>query len=98
MEEMIKNCLEKKREDEEMVFAIGVGRMIPVVGKKKKMEDTLKYIKKMDGFVGVHPVDLWHNLLIFRTLNDAKRAKNDLSSKGVSMGQIAPVLVGKESL
>lgn len=98
MEEMIKECMAKKTENEEMVFAIGVGRIIPVIGKKKKMEDTLKYIKKMDGFVGVHPVDLWHNLLIFRTLNDAKRAKNDLSSKGVSMGQIAPVLVGKESL
>ena len=93
MEEMIKKCLETKSEDEEMVFAFGVGRLIPVIGKMRAMKRTLEHIKKMDGFIGIHPLDMWHNLLLFSTLNDAKRGRNDLKSKGVSVGEVAPVLV-----
>lgn len=98
IKEMEKDCLEKKREDEEMVYAIGAGRLIPMLGKRKIMKKTLDYIKGMKGFIGVHPIDMWHNLLIFKTLNDAKMARNDLTNKGVSLGQIAPILVGKDNL
>lgn len=93
MEEMIADCERMKKPDETIVFAIGAGRMIPKLGMKKIMEKTFEYIKGIDGFIGVHPIDLWHNLLLFDTLNHAKAAKNVLSSKGVPLGQIAPLMI-----
>lgn len=96
MEEMIEDCRKKQREDEEIVFALGVGRMIPMLGKGKQMKKAFEHIKRQKGFIGVHPIDLWKNLLVYRTLNDAKRARNELRSKGCDTGNVAPILVAKE--
>ena len=94
MEDMIKACEEKKKTDfEKICFAIGAGRIIPKIGWKKRMKETLDYIKKLDGFYGIYPVDLWHTMLIFDTLNHAKAAKNMLRFKQVPIGNIIPVLV-----
>ena len=95
MEEMIESCRKKQRPDEVIVFAIGAGRVIPMPGKRKGMKAALELIKSMPGFIGIHPVDLWHNLLIFDTLNNAKGARNILLSKGATLGHIVPVLVPK---
>lgn len=95
MEEMIESCRKKQRPDEVIVFAIGAGRIIPMFGKRKNMKAALDLIKSMQGFIGIHPVDLCHSLLIFDSLNNAKGARNILLSKGVTIGQIAPVLVPK---
>lgn len=96
IEEMIEDCKKKQSDNEEIVFALGVGRMIPMLGKKKQMEKAFECIKNQEGFIGIHPIDLWKNLLIYRTLNDAKRAKNELRSKGCQIGNVAPILVSKE--
>lgn len=93
MEDMIKACEEKKTEFEKICFAIGAGRIIPKIGWKKRMKETLDYIKSLDGFYGIYPVDLWHTMLIFDTLNHAKAAKNMLKFKQVPVGNVIPVLV-----
>ena len=91
-------CKDKKREDETIVFTVGCGRIMPLITDKKKirkgMEEALEYIKKLDGFVGVHLVDLWHTLLLFDTENNAKRARNLLRAKDVQCANyIVPILV-----
>ena len=98
IEEMIESCRKTQKPTEEIVFALGVGRMIPMIGKKKAFDEALKYIKSLDGFIGVNPVDIWHNLLIFDTLNHAKAGRNGLKAKGVDVGQVAPILVEKQYL
>ena len=91
-------CKGKKRENETIVFTVGCGRMFPLITDKKKIrkgiEEALDYIKKLEGFVGVHPVDLWHTLLLFDTENNAKRARNLLREKDVQCANyIVPILV-----
>ena len=102
MDEMIKACEEKKDPDETIVFALGVGRMVPLPfdkkAVKKGIEEGLKFIKKLDGFLGVHPIDANRNLLLFDTLNNAKGGSNMLKSKDVPVGQIVPILIKTEFL
>ena len=93
MDEMIEECRRIQKPNEDIRFAIGVGRMIPMLGKKKEMKKALDFIKKTDGFIGVHPIDLWRNLLVYDTLNNAKGARNQLKAQGCQIGEIAPILV-----
>lgn len=77
--------------------------MIPLPTDRRKMrkamKEALEYIKKLEGFVGVHPVDLWHTLLLFDSLNNAKGGRNMLRFKGVQCGDnIVPILVEKKYL
>ena len=97
-EKELQTCKNKKREDETIVFTVGCGRIIPIPTDARKlrkgMEEALEYIKKLDGFIGVHPVDLWHTLLLFDTENNAKCARNLLRSKDVQCANyIVPILV-----
>ena len=93
MDEMIDKCRQIQRPDEQIVFAFGVGRIVPMIGKKKTMKEAMEFIKQMQGFVGIHPVDLWHNLLVYDSLNNAKGAKNEIRSQGCQVGNIAPILI-----
>lgn len=93
MEDLIKACEEKRQPNEIIVYAIGAGRIIPKLGYRKIMKQTIDYIKSLDGFIGIHPIDIWHTLLIFDTLNNAKAAHNLLKFKKVPIGQIAPILI-----
>ena len=91
-------CKDKKREDETIVFTVGIGRIIPLPTDRRKlrkaMEESIKYIKKLDGFIGVHPVDLWYNLLLFDSENKAKVGRNLLRAQGVQCSTyIFPILV-----
>lgn len=98
-DELLQECKNKKRDDEEICYAIGAGRIIPKIGKKKQMEEALDFIKNLEGFCGVNPIDLWHTLIIFDTLNNAKGAHNLMKSKGIQIGTyIVPILVRKEFL
>lgn len=57
--------------------------MIPGTLKQKHMKDTkklLRYVKKLDGFIGIHPIPPRGTLLIFDTENNAKRARNLLDN------------------
>ena len=98
MDEMIEACEAEKKPDEEMLFAIGTGRIEPKLGMKKRMKETMEYIMSLDGFIGIHSIDLWHTALIFDTLNNAKGARNLMKSKGIPIGEIVPVLVEKQHL
>ena len=42
----------------------------------KHSKKLINYVKKLDGFLGIHPVPPRGTLLIFKTENDAKRARN----------------------
>lgn len=96
MEEMLKKCEEQLEEDERIVYAIGAGRIAPKLGMMKALRKAIKEIQKCDGFVGIFPVDLWHTLLVFETLNNAKGAKNVLSAKGMELGNVVPIMIPKD--
>lgn len=91
-------CKKKKRDDETIVFTVGCGRMLPLKTDKKDirkgMEKAIEFIKKQEGFLGVHPVDLWRTLLLFDSVNNAKRCRNLLEAEGVQCANyIVPILV-----
>lgn len=99
MEEMIEDCRKKQTPDEAIVFAFGVGRVVPLPtdnrATRKGIKAAMKYIKELDGFKGIHPIELDKNLLIFDTLNNAKGGRNLLKTKDVYVGEIVPILVQK---
>ncbi len=97
MEEMIKACEETVTPNEVIVYALGVGRLLPKFGMRKAQERALKRIGEFDGFIGIHPVDVWHNLLLFETLNDAKAARNVLKHEcPPAVGQVVPTMILKD--
>lgn len=81
-----------------IVFALGAGRITPKFGMIKAQKKAMELIGKQKGFIGVHAVDLWHTLLLYETLNDAKGAKNELKYKNVPVGQVAPCLIDEKYL
>ena len=69
--------------------------------RPKAWRDTqklLNYVKKLDGFLGIHPVPPRGTLLLFQTENDAKRARNLLAHDlDVQVGtNIMQVFIPKE--
>lgn len=98
IDEMIAECEKKRTYNEVIAFALGAGRIYPVGMSRKMrraMKEAVEYISKLDGFIGFHPVDIWHTMLIFDTMNNAKGARNLLKAKDVAIGQIVPILVEK---
>ncbi len=71
------------------VWTVAVGEIRPFAfGRLKKAQDeALELIKKTEGFIGVHPVPGKGTLLLYRTENDAKRAKNQLEYRGCQTGK-----------
>lgn len=97
MDKMIEDCRKRKKPGEIIAFAVGVGRVVPRIGVRKKMKETMDWIKTLDGFIGLYLIDKWHTLLIFETLNDAKAAHNQIKLKGIYAGNsVGPVLIRKE--
>ena len=96
MDEMIRDCEKTKKDNETICFALGTGRIFPKLGMMKKQEEAMNFIKTLDGFIGIHPLDLWRTLLIFDTLNNAKAARNELKAKNCPVGQVAPILIPTE--
>lgn len=97
-EKELQACKEKQKPNETIVFTVGCGRIIPLrtdrKNTRKAMEEAINYIKKLEGFIGVHPVDLWHNLLLFDSENNAKGARNLLRAKDVQCANyIVPILI-----
>lgn len=99
---MIFEAKGKPQEDEETCWTVTIGNLpMPWHSRKVKKEAkaVLEYIRGLDGFLGVTPIYPNGTLLIFRTENDAKRAKNRLDSMGVITGShICEVFVKKEYL
>lgn len=63
-------------------YALGVPNIAGTTGKRptrKELRDSrilINYVTKLDGFLGIHPFPPHGTALIFRTENEAKRAKN----------------------
>ena len=56
--------------------------------KARRMAKTaLTWAKEQPGFIGIHPEPPHGTCLIYRTENDAKRAKNNLEFKDVVCGK-----------
>lgn len=99
MTEAIERLEENKREDEVIVFAIGIRNLMPkrpTVAELKRCENKLNKIKKCDGFIGVSPVEFPYYLLLFDLLSDAIKAKDELEYKGMKLGNIIPILIEKQ--
>ena len=97
-EKELQACKDKQKPNETIVFTFACGRIMPLITDRKKtrkgMEEALEYIKKLEGFIGVQPIDLWHTLLIFDTENNEMRARNLLRAKAVQCAnRIVPILV-----
>lgn len=99
---MIFETNRKPQDDEESCWTVVVGNApMPWHSRKVKREAkaVFEYIKELEGFLGVTPIYPNGTLLIFKTENDAKRAKNRLDAKGVITGShICEVFVKKEYL
>ena len=76
-------------------YTVAIGNFsIPFTRDQKKL---IKIIEKFDGFYGLHPAYPYGTLLIFKTENDAKRARNELDSLGVQTGNnICEVFIPSE--
>lgn len=74
----------EKLENEVVVYTVAVGNL-PVFAKKKTRK-ALRFIKGLDGFIGVYPYYPHGTLCFFRTLNQAKIAKNMMDAQGIATG------------
>lgn len=70
----------EKQPWETEAYTVAIANLNPLArGKEKKIqEEIMNRIKKLDGFIGIHPVPPRGTLLIFKTENDAKRGRNEI--------------------
>lgn len=71
------------------VYTVAIGNApMPWESRKvrKNAEKAIKFIKGLDGFIGVHPVPPRGTLCLFRTENDAKIARNRMNAEGIHTG------------
>lgn len=75
---------------EVQLWAVAVGNM-PTRFTPRKIRKAgiaaLKFIKRLDGFVGVTPIPPRGTLCLFRTENDAKCGMNLMNSEGIATGK-----------
>ena len=98
MKEAIKECEKIKRPDEEIVFAIGAGKISFNPFFQKAQNKAIEHIKTLEGFIGVYPGNEqtgWRPLFIFNTLNNAKRGLNSMKNNNINVGNVIPILVEK---
>ena len=65
-------------------YCIGTGSVDPF---KNASREAAEFIKSQEGFLGVHIIPDKRILWVFDTLNNAKRAKNNIESKGIHCGK-----------
>lgn len=71
------------------VYTVAIGNPpLPLESRevRKNAEKAVKFIKGLDGFIGVHPVPPRGTLCLFRTENDAKIARNRMNAEGIQTG------------
>lgn len=66
------------------VYTVAVGIFDPFNRRSRK---AVKFISTLKGLVGVHPHYPDGTLILFRTENDAKIARNEMQSKGILTGR-----------
>lgn len=75
---------DQPREGEIKCWGFGTGAVDPF---KKASRQAAKYISKQPGFLAVHLPDARHTLWVFDTENNAKKAKNLATAKGIVCGR-----------
>ena len=74
-------------------YAFGTGRTSII---HKASREASLFISEQDGFVGVHIVPDGRQAWIFKTENDAKKARNNAIAKGVKCGYVTEVFVEEQ--
>lgn len=64
-------------------YTVATGNVNPLM---KRSREAVKFISKLDGFVGVHPCYPYGTLLIFESKNTAKIARNRMENEGIKCG------------
>ena len=86
--------------EEVELWTVAVGNMpgpFSLPGTRRLAKAAIDLIKQQAGFVGVDPQPPHGTLLLFRTENNAKRARNVLRENGVRCGNnVCKVFVDKE--
>ncbi len=91
---MIEN--REKQPNEVSAWTVAVGNIPLNPFKMKKAEKALKFIAKLEGFIGFTPCAPHGTLCLFKTENDAKGARNLMRAKGIEVGKnIAEVYIDK---
>lgn len=79
---------------EQECYTVAIPNM-PIFANKK-VREFIKWIPTLEGFVGVHPHYPDGTLILFKTENNAKAARNLIQAKGVTVGKnICKVYVPK---
>lgn len=69
--------------DKRTIFTFAVGNM-PF--NPREIYKTVEYFKMQPGFIGLHPHYPRGTMLVFDTLNNAKRARNIFEDNGIKCG------------
>lgn len=91
----------KKKDNEISLYTVAIGEIDPfATGEKAKaQEDAINFIKERPGFVGVHSVVGRGTLLLFRTEELAKLARDALKDRGCPVGKnVTECYVPKKSV
>lgn len=64
-------------------YTVATGNVNPLM---KRSRQAVKYITKLEGFLGVHPAPPRGTLWLFDTENNAKIARNKMEDKGIVCG------------
>lgn len=66
------------------IYTFAVGNL--PMRNRRKLYQTVEYFKLQPGFIGLHPHPPRGTLLVFDTLNNAKRARNIFEDNGIQCG------------
>jgi len=89
-----------KRENEISAWTVAVGNA-PMPWHSRKVKKSaaaaMNFIKGLDGFIGVHPMPPRGTLLLFKSENEAKRARNLMRAEGIQTGDnICEVFIDRQ--
>lgn len=90
----------EKKENEVTCYTVAIGNLPMLFHSrkvKKRAMEAVKFISEIEGFVGLYPFYPRGTLCLFKTENDAKRARNIMRTKGIETGtNIGKVYVDKK--
>lgn len=98
----LKQLQETLKPDEQIAYTFGTGGLVPLPWSsraiKRGNKKAIEFIKGLEGFLGVNPIDLYKTLIIFDSLGNAKRGRNLMKSKDISCGEIMPIAIPKQEV
>ena len=96
--------MQAKRPNEADAWTVAIGNLPSIFQAlnpkiKRQVDEALAIIKAQDGFIGVFPQPPDGTLCLFRSKNEAIRAKNIMSINGIQTGNnICHVYIDKKYL